>query len=147
MESNKTGSREHGVKKVREQGAWENLLKSAQKINLGSREQWAYFWREPGAWDPPMQRLPCELSGENANFMWSSLWTTQQAFLCLWWTYGRTFSTSTTQTFRSTVGSVQYQIRSSLAELVNTLSASKNIWIRSLYRTRFRAVHSLSFMG
>ncbi len=60
--------------------------------------------------------------------------TAQQAILSLWWAYGRTFSASKTRTFRSRSGSVQYQIGSSLAELVNSLSANKSIWVRSLYR-------------
>ncbi len=58
----------------------------------------------------------------------------QQAFLSLWWTYGRTFSTSRTRTFRSRAGWVQYQIGSSLALFVNTLSANNTIWVRSLCR-------------
>ncbi len=40
------------------------------------------------------------------------LGNTQQAFLSLWWTYGRTYSTRRTRTFRSRAGSVQYQIGS-----------------------------------
>ncbi len=55
--------------------------------------------------------------------------TSQQAFLSLWWTYGRTFSTSRTRTFRSRTGSVQYQIGSTLTLFVNTLSTNNSILV------------------
>ena len=42
MGLNKPGSREHGAKKVREQGAWkqkDNRIQGAFKILLGSRQK------------------------------------------------------------------------------------------------------------
>ncbi len=71
MGSKSTGSKEHGTKKTREQGAKEsNLGSREQKIqgivsnlggsdkeNLGSGEQRGKFWRERGTEDPPLQSL------------------------------------------------------------------------------------------
>ncbi len=54
--------------------------------------------------------------------------TPQQAFLSLWWTYRRTFSTSRTRTFRLRSVSVQYQIGSSLAVQQNNNSKHDIFW-------------------